>query len=133
MIGKVGILEPGGLFNVNQLINETIKKSTLHIHLLQLKVVMRSISNQQMNGFKASNGSKGFTVVDTLDLGVALCHQSCLVVNDGPMRILLVLEYPLGSNDIEVPRWPWHQSPHLVVLEVVQFFMHGMKPIRIFE
>ena len=49
------------------------------------------------------------------------------------MSILLVLEYPLGSNDIVFPRWPWHQSPHLVVLEVVEFFMHGIEPIRVFE
>ena len=86
-----------------------------------------------MNGFKVSNGSKGFTVVDTLDFGVALCYQSSLVVNDNPMSILLVLEYPLGSNDIMVPCWPWHQAPHFVLLEVVEFFMHGIEPIRIFE
>ena len=94
---------------------------------------MGSISNQQTNGFKASNGSKGFTVVDTLDLGVALCYQSCLVANDVPMSILLVLEDPLGSNDVVVPRWPWLQSPHLVVLEVAELFMHGIEPIRVFE
>ena len=34
VIRKVGILEPGGLFDIHQLINGTIKKSTLHIHLL---------------------------------------------------------------------------------------------------
>ena len=49
------------------------------------------------------------------------------------MSILLVLEYPLGSNDIVVPRWPWHESPHIVALEGVEFFMHGIEPIRIFE
>ena len=95
--------------------------------------MMRSICNQHANGFKASNGSKGFTVVDTLDMGVALCYQMSLVANDNPMSILLVLEYPLGSNDIMVPRWPWHQSLHLVVLKVFEFVMHGIKPIRIFE
>ena len=95
--------------------------------------MMRSISNQHANGFKASNRSKCFTVVDTLDLGVALCYQTSLVANDNSMGILLVFEYPLGSNDIMVPCWPWHQSPHLVVLEVVEFFMHGIEPIRIFE
>ena len=94
---------------------------------------MGGISNQQTNGFKAGNGSKGFTVVDTLNLGVALCYQMSLVANDNSMSILLVLEYPLGSNDIMVPRWPWHQSLHLVMLEVVEFFVHGIKPIRIFE
>ena len=85
-----------------------------------------------MNRFNASDEGKGFTVVDTLDLGVALCHQTSLVANDSYMSILLVFEYPLGPNDIMVPRWPWHQYPHLVVLEVVEFFMHGIEPIQIF-
>ena len=95
--------------------------------------MMRSICNQHANGFKTSNGSKGFTVVDTLDLGVALCYQTSLVANDNPMGILLVLKYPLGSNDIVIPRRSWHQSPHFVALEVVELFMHGIEPIRIFE
>src|SRR5215216_4149659 len=102
MIGELGVLKPWGLFDIHQLINRTIKKSTLHIHLLQLEIMMRSISNQQTNRFKASNGSKGFTVVNTLNLGVALCYQMSLVANDDPMNILLVLEYPLGSNNIMV-------------------------------
>ena len=94
---------------------------------------MVGICKQYANGFKTSNGSKGFTVVDTLDLGVALCYQTSLVANDNPMGILLVLKYPLGSNDIVVPDRSWHQSPHFVALEVVEFFMHGIEPIRIFE
>ena len=96
MIGEVGILEPGGLLDIHQLINRTIKKSTLHIHLLQLEVMMRSVRNQQTNRFKASNGSKDFTIVDTLDLGVALCYQMSLVADNNSMSILLVLEYSLG-------------------------------------
>src|SRR6266496_4272810 len=102
MIGEIGILKPRGLFYIHQLINRPIKKSTLHIHLLQLEIMMRSISNQQTNRFKASNGSKGFTVVDTLNLGVALCYQMCLVVENDPMSILLVLENPFGANHIMV-------------------------------
>ena len=53
MIGEIGILEPRGLFAIHQLINGTIKKSTFRIHLLQLEIMMRSISNQQTNRFKA--------------------------------------------------------------------------------
>ena len=95
--------------------------------------MMRSIGKQQTNRFKASNGGKGFTVVDTLDLGVALSHQTRLVADDNAMSILLVLKDPLGSNDIMVLLWPWHQTPHFVALEVMEFFMHGIKPIRVFE
>src|SRR6187399_1566373 len=95
--------------------------------------MMRSIGKQQTNRFKVSNGGKGFTVVDTLDLGVALSHQTSLVVNDNVVSILLVLKDPLGANDIMVLLWPWHQTPHFVALEVMEFFMHGIKPIRVFE
>src|SRR6187399_2296011 len=95
--------------------------------------MMGSISKQQTNGFKTSNGGKGFTVVDTLDLGVALSHQTRLVADDNAMSILLVLKDPFGSNDIMVLLWPWHQTPHFVALEVMEFFMHGIKPIRVFE
>src|SRR6187399_1374692 len=64
--------------------------------------MMGSIGKQQTNGFKTSNGGKGFTVVDTLDLGVALSHQARLVADDNAMSILIVLKDPFGSNDIMV-------------------------------
>src|SRR6187399_640297 len=95
--------------------------------------MMGSIGKQQTNGFKMSNGGKGFTVVDTLDLGVALSHQTCLVADDNAMGILLVLKDPFGSNDIMVLLWSWHQTPHFVALEVIEFFMHGIEPVRVFE
>src|SRR6187399_1763641 len=62
--------------------------------------MMGSIGKQQTNGFKMSNGGKGFTIVDTLDLGVALSHQTRLVADDNAMSILLVLKDPLGSNTL---------------------------------
>src|ERR1041385_8523151 len=64
--------------------------------------MMRSISKSNMNGFKASHGGKSFTVVNTLDLGKTLCRQPCLVPHNNTMCILLVLEYPLGPNDITI-------------------------------
>ena len=98
-----------------------------NIHLLQLEIMMSSISKHDTNRFKTSNGSESFTVVDTFDLGKTLSHQPCLVADDYPIFILLVLEDPLGSNDIAAILWPLNQSPHFVVLEVVEFFMHGIK------
>ena len=82
---------------------------------------MGSIGNKQTNEFKASNGSKCFTVVDTLDLGVALFYQTSLIVNGNPMSILLVLEYPLGSNNIMVLLWPWIYSKVILCKILLHF------------
>ena len=94
---------------------------------------MSSISKHDTDRFKASHRGESFTVVDTLDLGEALSHQSCLVANDYPICILLVLEDPLGPNDIVALLWSFNQSPHFVALEVVEFFMHGLQPISVFK
>src|SRR5664279_5919088 len=80
-----------------------------------------------------SYGGKGFTEIHTFDLGKSLCHQPCLVANDNPIRILLVLKYPLGANDSLAIFWPRHQLPNFIALEVVEFFMNGLEPILIFK
>ena len=78
---------------------------------------------------KARLVAPDFTQVEGFDFGETFVPVSRLE----SIRILLVLEDPLCSNDVVVPRWPWHQSPNFVVLEVVEFFMHGIEPIRVFE
>ena len=47
------------------------------------------------------------------------------------MFILLVLEDPLCSNDIMMLFGSLHKGPYFVAGEVVEFFMHGINPIRI--
>ena len=81
--------------------------------------MVRCVYKKHEDRFKMRNGGKSFTLVDTLDLGIALCHQSCLVANDNPICILLILEDPFGSNDIGILLLSWHQTPHFVALEVV--------------
>jgi hypothetical protein len=39
------------------------------------------------------------------------------------MFILFVVKYPLGTNNILL--WSFNQRPHLIVLEVVQLFLHS--------
>jgi hypothetical protein len=56
---------------------------------------VRCICNQDIERFRKSNESESFTVVDIVDLGKALSHQSCLNVEDDPICILFVLEDPL--------------------------------------
>ena len=46
--------------------------------------------------------------------------------------ILLVVEHPLSSND-SCTFWPLFKSPHFIVGEVVQLFMHCIYPIQILK
>src|SRR3954449_9759395 len=94
---------------------------------------MGGISKQDTDGLKASHGSIGFTKVNAFNLRITLCYQSCLVPHNNAMFVLLVLEYPFGANHISTIFWPLNQSPYFIALEVVQFFMHGLKTIRIFK
>src|ERR1041385_1135504 len=94
---------------------------------------MRGISKSNTNGLKTSHGGKSFTKVNTFDLGKTLSHQPCLVPDDNTKCILLVLENPLGPNNIMITFGSLHYCPHLVALEVIEFIMHGLKPIRIFK
>jgi hypothetical protein len=64
-------------------------------------------------------------------LGITFCHKSSLVSWHHPMLILLVAEHPLGSHNILL--WKWHQDPHFISLEVVEFFLHGQHPVWILQ
>ena len=95
--------------------------------------MVRGIGKQDANRFKTSNGGKGFTEIDTFDLRKPLGHQSCLFVNENAIFVLLVLEHPLGANNILAILGSSNKRSNLVALEVVEFIMHGLKPILIFE
>jgi hypothetical protein len=44
---------------------------------------------------------------------------------------LLVVEHPLGSHNILLRTW--HQAPHFISLEVVEFFLHGQHSVWILQ
>ena len=49
---------------------------------------------------KSSNRCKGFTEVNTLNLGVPLIHKACFVSNDLSIFIKLVAKDTLCADDI---------------------------------
>src|SRR3954470_4064026 len=101
MVGIACVFETRGLSYICNLFQGTIKKCTFHIHLIKLEVMERCISKQETNSFKTSNGRKGVLIVNTFYLGIPLRHKPCFVSCDYPVLILLVLEHPLGPNDID--------------------------------
>src|SRR3954468_16912695 len=61
-------------------------------------------SKHNTNGFETSNRSISFAEINTFDLGVTLCYQTCFVSYHNAIFILLVAKNPLCTNDV-VLRW----------------------------
>src|SRR3954465_12644015 len=92
---------------------------------------MVSISKQYMNSFKSSNRCKSFIEVNTLNLCVALCYKTSLISYHLTKLILFVAIDPLRTDDI-VLAWirPLDKFPHIVELELMQFLLHSLNPLR---
>jgi hypothetical protein len=61
----------------------------------------------------------------------ALGYLSCFVADDDAMFILLVLENPLGVDNIAAMVRSLHNGPYIIPLEVVWLFLHSKQPIQI--
>jgi len=61
---------------------------------------MSSISKKDTDGLKTSHWSISLFEVDALNLGIALCHESCLVPYYNAILILLILKNPLCADNI---------------------------------
>jgi hypothetical protein len=70
-----------------------------------------------------------FHQVNTLNMCIALSHKSSLVSDYLARLILLVAKDPLRANDVVLP-WirALHELPHIVELELVKLFLHGLNP-----
>jgi hypothetical protein len=74
MVRKVEVLKPWGLLNIHFLFQWTIKKSTLNIYLLQLKIMMSGICKKDTDGLKASHGSISLSKVNAFNLRETLSN-----------------------------------------------------------
>src|ERR1041385_7845895 len=92
------------------------------------------ISKKHAYRFKTGNGSKGLIKIQAFNLGVPLSHWPCLVSNDITIFILLVLEDPLGSNDVMILTGrPLHERPYFILGETSEIILHCNEPIRILK
>ena len=100
MVRKVRVLKPGRLSHIHQLTKRAIQESTLDIHLLQLEIMVVGIGQKDTDGLKSSHWSKGLSIVNVLHLRESLCNQTCLVADDVAVSVWIVLEHPLGADNI---------------------------------
>ena len=95
---------------------------------------MICIGQQYAYGFKSCHRSKCFIEVNSFHLSVTLCNKTSLVSYHLTMLILLVTIYPFGAYYIVLPRIrTLDQFPHIVQLELLKFFLHGLNPFRFHE
>ena len=95
---------------------------------------MICIGKQYANSFKPCHRSKSFIKVNPFYLSVTLSNQTSLVSDNLTMLILLVVIYPFCANDIVLMRIrTLDQFPHIVQLELLKLFLHGLNPFRFHE
>src|SRR4051812_44653678 len=85
------------------------------------------MDSRRATGAKVSPKSKPSTWVKPCATNLALFPYYLSIF------ILFVLENTLCSNDIMKFLGSFYKAPHFVVCEVVEFFMHGIYPIRIIK
>ena len=94
--------------------------------------MMVSVSKQYANSFKSSNRCKSFIEINSFNLCVALSYKPCLISHHKADFILFVVVDSFGTNDV-VLAWVWSldKLPHIVDLELMQFILHGLNPLRL--
>src|SRR3989337_908471 len=94
--------------------------------------MMVSISKQYVNSFKSSNRCKSFIKVNSFNLCVALSYKTSLIPHHLAIFVLLVAVDPLGTYDVMLARiWSLDKFPHIVELELMQFLLHSLNPLRL--
>ena len=96
--------------------------------------MMVSLSKQYVNSFKSSNRCKRFVEINSFNLCVALSYKMSLIPHHKAVFILFVAVDPFGADDV-VLVWVWSldKLPHIVELELMQFILHGLNPLRFHE
>src|SRR3990170_8648263 len=94
--------------------------------------MMVSISKQYANSLKSSNRCKSFIEVNSFNLCVALSYKTSLIPHHLAIFGLFVAVDPLGTYDIVLARiWSLDKFPHIVELELMQFLLHCLNPLRL--
>ena len=96
--------------------------------------MMVSISKQYVNSLKSSNRCKSFIEINSFNLCVALSYKRSYIPYHKAIFILCVAVDPFGTDDV-VLAWVWSldKLQQIVELELMQFILHGLNPLRFRE
>ena len=70
--------------------------------------------------------------INSFNLCVALSYKSCLIPYHKAIFVLLVAIDLVCANDIVLARiWMFDQFPDVAEIELMQFFLHSLNPLRL--
>jgi hypothetical protein len=89
-------------------------------------------SKNSSDGGGFNHRDEGFIVVDAILLLKPLDYKSSLKSVKSAINLLLHFKNPLVSDNIMM-RWLGAKEPGLVGLKGLEFFLHGLLPMRRFD
>jgi hypothetical protein len=126
-----GVNEAGGLRAVDGLGECAVEESVLDVELVHGPTPRDSQSQHSPDGGRLDDEAEGLIVVHPRTLSEAVEDPTSLVPIKRAIRLELVLEDTLASDDIS-PRRPRNQVPR-VVRQQGLVLLHGATPVGIHE
>lgn len=132
MISKFIIDKPRWLLNIHSFFEYTIKKSTLNIHMVNIKVLVIFIRKKNLNNLKSCRKSKGLIITNTFLLTITFNNKSCFIANNITFLIYIAFKISFNSNHRNTS-WFRNQSPNCISIKLIHFSLHSSNLIWIFQ
>ena len=120
------------LFHIYLFNKMTIEECILDIKLAKRPVVGHSKRKDNMNSGSLDDRAKSVSVVKTKYLCIAFGNKAGFETLDRSIRQILGSKHPFGTHSVGVGR-SRDQNPNTIILQGLNFFIHGSEPSRIFS
>ena len=130
MIREARINVPMRLFHIDLFNKMTIEECILDIKLAKRPVVGHSKRKDNMNSGSLDNRATSVSVVKTKYLCIAFGNKAGFETLDRSIRQILGSKHPFGTHSVGVGRTR-DQNPNTIILQGLNFFIHGSEPSRI--
>lgn len=111
--------------NAYFLLNQTIKKSDVHIHLIQRPSKNWSKRHNGSHGSIHGNRRKGLLIINSLSLGESSCYKHALVLLHATINNIFYLVQPPGIN-CWLTLWSRHNLLPIIFQYGVIFLYHSI-------
>jgi hypothetical protein len=132
VVGASRVDEARRLLAVDRLVEVVVKKSVLHVQLVDGPGTGSGDAENCPDGHRFDHRAESLVVVDVVLLGEAANEPACLLLSKSTVGVVLMLEDPLLGDDVGTRRVR-NKLPSAVVKEGLELISHGGSPIGISE
>ena len=120
------------LLTVDGLLQVAVKKSVLHIQLVDQPATGSGDAEDDANRRRLDDRVEGLIVVDAVALSEAVNNPASLVTGKGTVGVEFMIINPLASHNVRA-RWSRDETLGVVVDEGLVLVRHGGTPLRVGE